>query len=98
VATFYALPRFQRDFDKLTPDQRARFTTVVKNAFVPDLDNGAFRPGLRVKRVQSTRGVWEMTWAPDGRATWQYGDEVRPGVPHVVWRRIGSHAEVFSSP
>ncbi len=98
MATFNVLPRFQRDFDKLTPDQRARFMAVLKNAFVPDLDKGAFRPGLRVKRVQATRGVWEMTWAPDGRATWQYGEEVRPGVPYVIWRRIGNHTEVFSSP
>lgn len=33
----------------------------------------------------------EMTWAPDGRATWQYGDEVRPGVTHILWRRVGGH-------
>lgn len=31
--------------------------------------------------------------APDGRATWQYGPEVRPGEPHAVWRRhIDTHA------
>lgn len=41
----------------------------MKNAFAPDLDNGSFLPGLRVKRVQATRDVWEMTWAPDDRAT-----------------------------
>ncbi|WP_281288337.1 hypothetical protein [Haloactinospora alba] len=33
-----------------------------------------------------------MTWAPDGRATWQYGDEQRPGIVHVIWRRVGTHA------
>jgi hypothetical protein len=84
VATFYVLPRFRRDFDKLTADQRARFRAVVKNAFTPDLDNWSFRPCLRVKHVQATRDVWEMTWAPDGRATWHYGEEVRPGIPHVI--------------
>ncbi|MFD6425369.1 hypothetical protein [Streptomyces sp. NPDC060198] len=36
----------------------------------------------------------EMRWAPDGRATWQYGDEVRAGEPHVIWRRVGGH-EIF---
>ncbi|MER6108587.1 hypothetical protein ACWG5P_11115 [Streptomyces prasinus] len=36
----------------------------------------------------------EMTWAPDGRATWQYGDELREGEPHVIWRRVGGH-EIF---
>jgi hypothetical protein len=32
-----------------------------------------------------------MTYAPDGRATWHYGSEVEPGIPHVVWRRVGTH-------
>jgi len=30
-----------------------------------------------------------MMWAPDGRALFRYGDEARPGEPHVVWLRIG---------
>ncbi len=34
--------------------------------FVEDLDRGQFRPGLRVKRVQGTSAVWEMTFSPDG--------------------------------
>ncbi len=33
-----------------------------------------------------------MTWAPDGRATFEYGDEVQSGEPHVTWRRIGTHS------
>lgn len=38
-----------------------------------------------------------MTWADNGRATFEYGDEVVEGQPHVVWRRIGTHA-VLTSP
>jgi anaerobic glycerol-3-phosphate dehydrogenase len=41
--------------------------------------------------------IWELTWAADGRATWQYGPEQRPGEPHVIWRRIGGH-EIFKRP
>jgi hypothetical protein len=51
----------------------------------------AFPPALSVKRVQGMSGVWEITFAPDGRATFAYGDEVIPGQPHVIWRRIGTH-------
>ncbi len=51
-----------------------------------------FPAGLRVKRVQGTLGVWELTWAPDGRATFSYGEEQVRGEPHVVWRRIGDHS------
>jgi hypothetical protein len=47
--------------------------------------------------VQGHAGVWEMTWAPDGRATFHYGDEIRPGDPHIIWRRIGTHA-IFRAP
>lgn len=54
-------------------------------------------PGLRVKRVQGSRDVWEMTFAPDGRATFSYGAEVKTGEPHVIWRRIGGH-EIFKRP
>jgi len=38
-----------------------------------------------------------MTWAPDGRATFEYGTEVRPGEPHVTWRPIGTYA-IFRRP
>jgi hypothetical protein len=79
------------DLRKLTPQQRQRFQAVVLGEFVVDLKAGQFRPGLRVKRVRSTAGVWEMTWAPDGRATFEYGDEMNPGEPHVIWRRVGNH-------
>lgn len=48
----------------------------------------SFHPRLRVKRVQGRPGVWEMSWAPDGRATFQYGEEIHPGEAHVVWRRL----------
>lgn len=42
-------------------------------------------------RVQGHPGVWEMTWAYDGRATIQYGDEVHSGQPHIIWRRDVGH-------
>lgn len=57
----------------------------------------AFPPPLRVKRVQAASGVWEVTFAPDGRATFAYGDEVLTGEPHVIWRRIGTH-DVLGDP
>ena len=58
---------------------------------------GRFRRGLRVKAVQGAPGVFEMSWAPDGRATYQHGDERRPGEPHIIWRRIGTH-DIFVHP
>jgi hypothetical protein len=98
VPTYDVLARFFEDYEKLTPAQRQAFLRA-RNQFVDDLKSGrGFRAGLRVKRVESTDGeVWEMTWADDGRATWQYGPEVVQGEPHIIWRRIGTHA-IFRRP
>ncbi|MEV7659604.1 hypothetical protein AB0O39_36250 [Streptomyces anulatus] len=95
MPTYEALPRFTSDLDRLTPEQRYRFRRTVA-AFVEDLRTGGrFRAGLRIKRVRCAPGVFELTWSkgtgPAGRATWEYGPERRPGTPHVIWRRIGTH-------
>lgn len=60
-------------------------------------DPSVFPPALRIHRVQGVSSVWEITFASDGRATFEYGPEVMAGEPHVSWRRIGSHA-VLSEP
>jgi hypothetical protein len=80
----------------MSADQQRAFLAVVR-LFVEGLRQGRLDPRLRVKRVQGRPAVWEMSWAPDGRATFEYGDEVRPGEPHVIWRRVGTH-EVFREP
>jgi hypothetical protein len=97
VPTFAWLARFGADFDRLTPAQQAAFLAAVAQ-FVEDLRKGGqFRKGLRVKGVQGASGVFEMTWADDGRATFQYGDAVVEGEPHVIWRRVGTH-DIFRQP
>ncbi|MFJ4320671.1 hypothetical protein ACIP46_36125 [Streptomyces lavendulae] len=90
MPTYETLTPFTTDLGRLTPAQRRRFLRVVKEAFVPDLRTGCFRPGLRVKGVRVAPGVYELTWAPDGRATWTYGRQRHHG-RHIVWRRVGSH-------
>lgn len=99
MPTFETLPRFERDWRNLSAQQRAIFRKVIIEAFVPDLaaSDRPFRPGLRVKGVAAHSGVVEMTWDNDGRATFSYGEERTPGQPHVIWRRIGTHA-IFSPP
>ncbi len=97
MPTFAKLRRFVRDYEHLTLDQQRRFRDAVRQ-FVDDLrEGGGFHPRLRVKRVQGTAGVWEMTWAPDGRATFSYGDEIIAGEPHIIWRRVGTH-DIFRRP
>ena len=81
---------FREQYARLTPSQRAAFRAAV-DKFVHDLRVGKFRKGLRIKGVQGHPGVYEMTWAADGRATFSYGASVRPGDPHINWRRVGAH-------
>ncbi|MBA3306308.1 MAG: hypothetical protein H0U25_10345 [Thermoleophilaceae bacterium] len=90
MPTFEPLPRFLRDYARLTQEQKKAWVRM-RRRFVAGLKAGRLDPALRVKRVQGHPGVWEISWAPDGRATFHYGDEVHPGEPHVVWRRIGTH-------
>ncbi|TXR94516.1 hypothetical protein EAO73_35130 [Streptomyces sp. col6] len=95
MPTYETTPHFTTDLSRLSPAQRRAFNHVVTRAFVPDLRAGHFRTGLRVKRVQRTPGIYELTWSmgtgPAGRATFAYGGEVHAGTPHVIWRRIGTH-------
>lgn len=95
MPTYERTDRFHRDYRGLSPVQRARFRRAV-GRFLVDLAGGTFRDGLRVKRVEGTGGIFEITWAPDGRATFQYGESRGKG-PHVIWRRIGSH-DIFGEP
>ena len=94
MLTYEVLASFLRDLDHLTPDQRRSLGVAVRR-FLEDLPSRRFRKGLRIKRVQGARDIFEMTWAPDGRATFQYGPEIVEGEPHVIWRRMGTH-EILS--
>lgn len=90
MPTYDLTARFEREFRRLTPEQRAAAKGML-TLFLAGLRAGRFDPRLRVHRVRKARGVWEITWAPDGRATFEYGDELHPGEPHIHWRRIGGH-------
>jgi hypothetical protein len=94
---FAWLPRFGAEFDQLTPAQQSAFLAAVA-LFVDDLRaSRRFRKGLRVKGVKGAPGIFEMTWAADGRATFRFGEPVRQDEPHIIWRRIGTH-DIFKQP
>jgi len=102
VPTHHESGSFQRDWDRLTKSQQSRLQSAVDRlvADLRDMEAGRrsrFRPGLRLKGVRGSPGVFEMTWAPDGRATFSWGDEIVPGQRHVIWRRCGDH-EILKDP
>ncbi len=97
-------PAFEGDWRRLSASERALFRRVVTDDFHPacmrrQVDPAAAWPAtLRVRRVEGTPGVWEMTWSfagPDGRATFEW--VAIDGEPAVRWRRIGGHS-IFGEP
>jgi hypothetical protein len=95
VPSYERTRRFERDWKALDRSDRDRFRIALRR-FDADLVAGKFRRGLRVKRIQGTDSIFEMTWAPDGRATFEYGTPAGEGA-HVIWRRIGRH-DIFRRP
>jgi hypothetical protein len=101
---FRTLPRFERNYHGLPDNHRELARRVITEVFQPAAERAAageanpWPAGLRVKKVQGHRGVWEMTWSmenPDGRATWEWAEI--EGEPAVLWRRIGTH-RIFAEP
>ena len=96
MPTHYESGAFQRDYERLTRVQQARFKEALRR-FVTDLlmmeagRLGWFRPGLRVGKLSGRANLYEMTWAPDGRATFSWGEPVMEGRRHIVWLRCGGH-------
>lgn len=90
--TFEGTPRAWRDLRKLSAKDKQAFARA-RARFVEGLRvrPPSYDPALRVKRVRGSREVWELTFAPDGRATFRYGDEI-VGEPHIVWLRVGDHS------
>ena len=97
IPTYEWTQAFERDLSRLTTDQKKRFLSKLY-AFIADvgaMEEGeidGFRGGLRVKGVRGAPGLFEMAWAPDGRATFMWGDPVYEGKRHVIWVRCGNHS------
>lgn len=65
--------QFMCEYRALTKDKRRLFRQSVR-AMNEDMKAGRpFRNSLRIKGVQGHKGVFEMTWAGDGGATFMYG-------------------------
>jgi hypothetical protein len=97
MPTYTRSRTFIRDYRRLTQDQQSRLRAALEQ-FIADLEameageRYRFHPSLRVKRVRGSRGLYEMTWDYDGRATFSWGDSPVRGKLHIVWHRCGDHS------
>jgi hypothetical protein len=88
---------FAREFARLSREEDRDFRKAV-GKLIAALRDGEQPPNsLRIKRVQGTGDIWEMSFSGDGRATFRYGAEAKPGETHVQWLRIGGH-KILSRP
>jgi hypothetical protein len=91
LPTYERSPQFVDDYATLSPEQQRAFRVAVEK-FVADLRRAeGFRPGLRVKGIKGSPGMFELTWAPDGRAIFSYGASIREREPHIIWHAVGTH-------
>ena len=97
MPTYEADPRFWRDWERLTEAQRALFLAAVRQMRDDLRAHRQLHPSLRVKGFQGQRGIFEMTWADDGRAMFRYGTSPHPGDVHIIWLRVGTH-DIFRQP
>lgn len=97
VPTHDEFAQFVREYAKLSQAQQDLFIDAIKQMVADMRAHRSFRPGLRIKGVQGHPGIFEITWAPDGRATFHYGRSIYSGEQHIVWRRIGGH-EILKNP
>jgi hypothetical protein len=94
VPTYEKLPGFVRDHAGLTREEKRDFKRAVEK-LVEDLKAGRPpRAGLRVGKLERYKDIWELTWAPDGKAAFSYGESIREGEPHIIWHAVGGH-EIF---
>ena len=95
MPTFASSARFRRDIAKLTRAQRQQFfgSLALLIADLHEMEAGRrheFRRDL-VKKLHGESNLFEFRWADDGRATFTFGDEQRPGRRHIEWHRCGTH-------
>ena len=94
---------FVADYRRLTNEERALFRRAIRQineAYDQRGDQPIPRSpaSLRVRRMNDTPGVWELTWSfsgPDGRATFSL--LTVDGEVVLKWRRIGDHS-IFTRP
>ncbi|HMT21919.1 MAG TPA: hypothetical protein PKE20_11870 [Promineifilum sp.] len=79
--------RFKHAYRKLEPTEQE----LVKKA-LRQLIMDRFYPGLRVKRIQGTDGIWEMRAGRDIRITFEISDE------SYVLRNVGHHDATLRKP
>ncbi|HEY7832048.1 MAG TPA: hypothetical protein VIG30_00670 [Ktedonobacterales bacterium] len=85
---------FINEFKRLSVPDQALFLSAMRQMVRDVKAKRPFHPKLRVKSVTDHPGLFELSWAPNGRAPFVYEPEQKAREAHVIWQRIGGH-EIF---
>ena len=79
--------RFKKSYRRLSPADRE----LVKKALRPLMENPR-HPGLRVKRIKGTAGIWEARVSRSCRMTFEIRGDT------YLLRNVGKHDETLKNP
>lgn len=82
--------RFIKSFKKLDKSDQIAFETQLKKFL--NKPKPPFHPSLRIKKIQGTNGIFEMTIKMGIRMTWQFTDD------GILLRNIGEHDMTLKKP
>jgi mRNA-degrading endonuclease YafQ of YafQ-DinJ toxin-antitoxin module len=81
---------FTNSFKKLRKTDQVAFETQVKKFLANP--KPPFHPSLRIKKVQGTKSIFEMTISMGVRLTWEFKDD------GILLRNIGEHDKTLKKP
>jgi mRNA interferase RelE/StbE len=84
--------RFRRAYRK--PD--ARYRELARRHWPSSWHTPTY-PGLRIKRIQGTDGIWAVRAGRDIRITFEFGED-KEGTRAVVLRNVSHHDPTLSNP
>ena len=85
--SFVLISRFRRAYRSLTPEEQKPVQKALRL-----MDEDLRHPGLRIKRIRGTQGIWE---ARASRSLW-LTFEVKGD--NIVLRNVGSHDATLKKP
>lgn len=82
--------RFIKSFKKLNKIEQNTFESQLKKFL--NKPTPPFHPSLRIKKLQGTSEIFEMTISMGIRMTWQFVED------GILLRNIGEHDKTLKSP
>jgi mRNA-degrading endonuclease RelE of RelBE toxin-antitoxin system len=84
---FILTSRFRRAYRSLTPEEQKRVQKALRL-----IDEDLRHPGLRIKRIRGTQGIWEARASRSLRLTFEVEGE------NIILRNVGAHDATLKKP